>query len=197
MSRPPCAPQRAAIALGSNLDSPPPLEFSPGDRAAHLAAARAAIAKLKGTVLLSASKNHETEPVGNAPGQDAGGMYLNAAVTIETTLSPRQLLDALLEIERTRGRDRAKEERWGPRTLDLDLLLYADRVIDEPGLVVPHPRLAERRFVLEPLAEVAWEWKVPGVLKSVGELLAELARSEGAEQQMEGKPLGGVRPGAG
>ncbi|MFG0306370.1 MAG: 2-amino-4-hydroxy-6-hydroxymethyldihydropteridine diphosphokinase [Phycisphaerales bacterium JB040] len=161
----PCNRQKAAVALGSNVDS------ERGDRAAHLAFARDRIARLPGTTLLAASRDYETAPVGLAPGQDTGGPYLNAAVTLETSLSPRQLLDRLLEIERDRGRDRDREERWGPRTLDLDLILYADRVIDEPGLQVPHPRLGERLFVLEPLAEIAPGWTVPLKDATVAELL--------------------------
>jgi len=212
----PCNPKRAAIALGSNVDSPPH-EFDPGDRASHLEAARQAIGKLPQTALLSASRDYGSAPatwptkksvwhahaklehviVGEPEHEHAdsgGGPYLNAAVTIETTLAPRALLDALLEIERTRGRDRSKEQRWGPRTLDLDLLLYADRVIDEPGLTIPHPRMAERLFVLEPLAEIAGDWKMPGSAAFVRDLLAEFVR---AESQIEGKPMPGVTPGAG
>lgn len=81
--------------------------------------------------------------------------YLNAAAVLETTLSARELLDVMLDIERTHGRDRAGESRWAPRTLDLDLLLYGDCVIDEPGLTVPHPEMAQRFFVMRPLAAVA------------------------------------------
>jgi len=164
----PCNRQKAAIALGSNVDS------TQGDRASHLAFARDRIAHLPGTTLLAASRDYETAPVGHTPGQDPGGPYLNAAVTIETSLPPRALLDHLLEIERDRGRDREREQRWGPRTLDLDLILYADLVIDEPGLQIPHPRLGERLFVLEPLAEIAGEWVVPGRDASVSDVFRAL-----------------------
>ena len=89
--------------------------------------------------------------------------FVNAAALLETTLAPRALLDALLAIERAHGRERAADgTRWGPRTLDLDLLLHGDLVIDEPGLVVPHPQLHARAFVLVPLAEVAPDAVVPG-----------------------------------
>jgi 2-amino-4-hydroxy-6-hydroxymethyldihydropteridine diphosphokinase len=109
----------------------------------------------------------ETEPVGPV----VQGPYLNGALRIETALAPRQLLERLLAVESRLGRVRA--ERWGPRTIDLDLLVYADETIDEPGLTVPHPRLHERRFVLEPLAELDPALEIPG-RGSVSALLAEL-----------------------
>jgi 2-amino-4-hydroxy-6-hydroxymethyldihydropteridine diphosphokinase len=99
--------------------------------------------------------------------------FLNGVVEVETDLSPRRLLGALLELERSFGRDRSVVPPLGPRTLDLDLLLYGDQTIAEPGLEVPHPRLHERRFVLEPLAELDPSVVVPG-LGPVGSLLAEL-----------------------
>jgi len=156
----------ALIALGSNLDS------HLGDRAAHLRAGFDGIAALPGTALIDASGTHEPEPVG-PPGQQR---YLNAAARVETALSPRTLLAGLLAIELSRGRDRGAEPRWGPRTLDLDLLLYGDRVIDEPGLTVPHPRLHERPFVLEPASEIASGMVAPGHGATIGELLARLRR---------------------
>ncbi len=157
------APVRAAVALGSNLDS------DLGDRSAHLAMAFASLASLPETSLLARSGAYETAPVG-PPGQ---GPYLNAAAILATRLSARDLLGAMLSIEAARGRNRATEERWGPRTLDLDLIVYADAQIDEPGLTVPHPRLAERAFVLEPLAEIAPDLVVPG-RGTVADLLASL-----------------------
>ncbi len=126
----------AAIGLGSNL----------GDRAAHLRAAVAGIAELG--ELRAVSSLYETAPVGG-PEQ---GAYLNAVVVIATELEPRALLDRLLRLEAAAGRER--RVRWGPRPLDCDVLLYDDRVVDEPGLRVPHPRLTERRFVLDPLLDV-------------------------------------------
>ena len=124
---------RAYVGLGSNL----------GDREATI---RAAIDALPGVVAVSALR--ETEPVGPVDQPP----FLNGAVALETELSPRELLDVLLAVERRLGRER--RERWGPRTIDLDLLLYGDGTIDEPGLSLPHPRLHERRFALEPLAEL-------------------------------------------
>jgi len=89
------------------------------------------------------------------------GSYLNAVVVLDTPLAPRALLDLCLEVESERGRERG--ERLGPRTLDLDVLFHGESVIDEPGLIVPHPRIAERRFVLEPLAEVWGGGPIPGI----------------------------------
>lgn len=147
----------ACIALGSNL----------GDRAGHIRSALEAIAATPGVRLQAASRMVETDPVGPVP----QGNYLNAAAVVSTSLSCRALLDRLLEIERARGRDRTAEQRWGPRTLDLDLLLFGDQIISEPGLVVPHPRLHERAFVLIPLAEVAPEFIVPTLGRTVRSLL--------------------------
>ena len=127
---------RAAIGLGSNL----------GDRVGHLEAATEALATV-GTVA-AVSATYETAPVG---GPDQGS-YLNAVVLVDTTMPPQELLDALLAIEQERGRERA--EKWGPRTIDLDLLLYGAESIDRPGLTVPHPRMTQRRFVLDPLLDV-------------------------------------------
>ena len=130
-------PTRAAIGLGSNL----------GDRARHIADAIGSLSELGD--LVAASALYQTAPMGG-PEQ---GPYLNAVAVIDTNLSARRLLEACLEIEQAHGRER--REKWGPRTLDLDIVLFGSAVIDEPGLTVPHPELANRRFVLEPLAE-AW-----------------------------------------
>lgn len=157
MPEPP-AVTRAAIALGSNL----------GDRAAHIDAALASIAAVPRISVVAVSAVIQTAPVGPAP----QGPFLNAAALLDTSLTPRDLLAVLHEIERRRGRDRSAEKRWGPRTLDLDLLLFGSLVIDEPGLTVPHPRMHERRFVLEPLAQIAPGWIVPTLGKSVADLLA-------------------------
>jgi 2-amino-4-hydroxy-6-hydroxymethyldihydropteridine diphosphokinase len=113
------------------------------------------------------SQLRETEPVGVVEQP----LFLNGAVVLNTSLSPRELLDRLLEIERELGR--VRDARWGPRVVDLDLLVYGDRQIDEPGLRVPHPRLHERRFALEPLLELDPELDVPG-LGRVEDALAAL-----------------------
>jgi 2-amino-4-hydroxy-6-hydroxymethyldihydropteridine diphosphokinase len=126
---------RAFLALGSNL----------GDRRAHL---QFAIDSLPDVVAVSSI--HETAPVGGPEGQ---GPYLNAVVQLDTELSPRELLDWCRRLEDAAGRVRT--ERWGPRPLDVDVLLVGDLVVDEPDLVVPHPRMWERDFVLMPLKELA------------------------------------------
>jgi 2-amino-4-hydroxy-6-hydroxymethyldihydropteridine diphosphokinase len=139
---------RAFVGLGSNL----------GDRETTL---RAAVGRLRGlpqTKVRGVSAFRDTEPVGYVHQP----RFLNGAVELETGLAPRELLDALLELERDFGRDRSASPPQGPRTLDLDLLLYGDEAIDEPGLEVPHPRLQERAFVLEPLAELDPALEVPG-----------------------------------
>ncbi len=159
-------PVLACIALGSNLPSPA------GDRADTIASAVRAIAALPHTSLKAASEPIETEPVG-PPGQ---GPYLNAAVSVMTTLGPRELLEALLKIERAHGRER--RERWGARTLDCDLILYGDAVIHEPGLTVPHPEMANRRFVLEPLESIEPDFIVPGDERCIREMLDQISRRE-------------------
>lgn len=133
---------RAYIALGANL----------GDREDALRRAIEAVGRLPGTRVTRVSGWIETEPEGGPAGQ---GKYLNGAMEVETRLRARELLSALLEIESAQGRVRNARERNEPRTLDLDLLLYGKEIIEEEGLVVPHPRMGARRFVLEPLAEIA------------------------------------------
>ena len=128
----------AYIGLGSNL----------GDREKTLRGALDALREHEGIEVTAVSRFHETEPIG--PPQ---GRYLNAVAELRTTLGPRELLGALQEIEDRFGRERAVH--WGPRTLDLDLLLYGDVIINEPDLQVPHPHMHERLFVLEPLCEIA------------------------------------------
>ncbi len=149
---------RAYVGLGANL----------GPREATILRAIDLLAAEPGIDVLELSSLRETEPVGITD-QPA---FVNGAVAMETSLPPRELLDALLRVERELGRMRTGE-RWGPRTIDLDLLLYAGEVVDEPGLTVPHPRLHERRFALEPLAELEPELEIPGRGK-VSNLLTEL-----------------------
>ena len=153
----------ACIGLGSNL----------GDRAAHIHAALGHLDALPGTRLVASSSLHETQAVrvGNA---DPGGAYLNAAAMVYTTLPPRELLDALKAIEQRLGRNAATMPHGAPRTLDLDLLLYGEEEITEPGLTVPHAALHERAFALAPLAEIAPDLLVPTRGMSVGECLARL-----------------------
>lgn len=129
-------------------------------------AALGLLGDLTGTRVVRASGLYETLPVG--PGGQ--GLYLNAAAVLETTRSPHELLAGLLGIERALGRDRPSGERWGPRVIDLDLLLYGEQTLSVPGLTLPHPRMCERAFVLVPLAEVAGDWPVPGAGLTVGVL---------------------------
>ena len=135
------------LGLGSNL----------GNRIEHLARGRKAIAEKAGAIL-AASSIYDTAPWGPVP-QDN---YLNQVLCVSTTLAPRDLLAALHEIERAAGRDRRNEVRYGPRVLDLDILMYGDRTVQEDGLVIPHPRIAERAFVLVPLAEIAPDLAIGG-----------------------------------
>jgi 2-amino-4-hydroxy-6-hydroxymethyldihydropteridine diphosphokinase len=130
--------ERAYVALGSNL----------GDRAAHLAAARDALSRLPGTTLVAASTVEETAPLGGR----AQPPYLNQMVLLETRLTPRELLAACQAIERAGGRVRT--ERWGARTLDLDIVRYGQRRVTEPDLIIPHPELPNRDFWQRELAEL-------------------------------------------
>ena len=130
--------ERAAIALGSNIDDPE----------GHVKRAFDEIAALPETRLVARSGLHRTKPVGYANQPD----FVNAMALVETSLEPRALLDALLAIEQRHGRERTIPN--GPRTLDLDIIVYGERVIDEPGLKVPHPRAAQREFVMATLREV-------------------------------------------
>lgn len=142
------------LSLGSNL----------GDREGNL---RAAIERLRELGEVSAvSSFYETEPVEmtNQP------WFLNCAVAMETERMPKQLLSAVLGIERSLGRNRKKTQPKGPRTLDIDIILFGNSVIEMPGLRVPHPRMAARRFVLEPLAEIAAEVRHPVIKKTMREL---------------------------
>jgi 2-amino-4-hydroxy-6-hydroxymethyldihydropteridine diphosphokinase len=139
---------RAYVALGSNL----------GDREGTLRAALEALAAEPGIDVVAVSRFYDTEPVGYVDQP----RFLNGAAALETELPARELLERLLAVELRFGRSREDVPAQGPRTLDLDLLLYGDAEIDEPGLRVPHPRLHERRFVLEPLADLDPALEVPG-----------------------------------
>ena len=147
---------RAYVGLGGNI----------GDRRAHLEQALDLLTREPGIEIVAVSSIRETDPVGYVEQP----RFLNAVAALETELAPRELLERLLAVERVLGRERAGP-RFGPRTIDLDLLLYGGEVVEEPGLTVPHPRLAERRFVLEPLAELAPDLVLPDG-RRIGELLS-------------------------
>jgi 2-amino-4-hydroxy-6-hydroxymethyldihydropteridine diphosphokinase len=153
-------PVPVAIALGSNL----------GDRSSHLAFAVDRLGRILSD--LRRSTWIETDPVGVAGPQ---ARFLNGAVVGFTTLAPTALLEVLLAIERERGRERP--HAGAARTLDLDLILYGSQRVDEAGLTVPHPRFRERRFVLEPLAEIAGDWIDPVTGLQISALLRSLALS--------------------
>lgn len=148
---------RVAVALGSNV----------GDRRAHLDYAASKLRVFLGN--LTVSRYYGTVPVGVSGPQP---LFLNAAAFGESAMSARALLEALLAIERERGRERPYAN--APRTLDLDLILFGDTVLDEPGLTVPHPRFRERRFVLEPLAEIAPALVDPVSRRTIADLLLDL-----------------------
>jgi 2-amino-4-hydroxy-6-hydroxymethyldihydropteridine diphosphokinase len=150
---------RAYVGLGSNL----------GERRALLDEALRRLGDHPAVEVVAVSSFRETDPVGVVDQP----RFLNAAAALETSLAPRELLDLLLAVERDLGRDRSAG-RWGPRTVDLDLLLAEDTVLDEPGLTVPHPRLHERRFVLEPLLELD-----PGLALPDGTRLRDLLGPDG------------------
>ncbi len=159
----------AYIALGSNLAEP----------AAQLRAGFAAIAELPRTRLTARSSLYRSAPVGYANQPD----FINAVAAIETALAPRELLEALLNAEHARGRVRGFAN--APRTLDLDIVVYGDRQVSEPGLTIPHPRLHERAFVLVPLVEIAPDCRIPGLGKA-----ADLLRSVdvGSVTRLAGAP---------
>jgi 2-amino-4-hydroxy-6-hydroxymethyldihydropteridine diphosphokinase len=150
---------RAYVGLGANL----------GDREGTIGRALQLLASDPSIDLVAVSTLRETEPVGDTDQP----FFMNGAAMVETELSPRALLARLLAIERELGRVRNEERRFGPRTIDLDLLVYGDRVVDEPGLTVPHPRLAERRFALEPLHELD-----PGLTLPDGRAVRDLLGSQ-------------------
>jgi len=149
-------PQLAYLSLGSNV----------GDRVAHL---RDAIARLESIGrVVSVSSFYETEPV-EVTDQP---WFLNCAVGLETALTAEQLMARLLQLEQEMGRRRIQKK--GPRTIDIDILLFDDLILDSPDVTIPHPAMQKRRFVLEPLAEIAAEARHPGIKKTIRELLEEL-----------------------
>lgn len=150
----------AYLCLGSNL----------GDRAGTMARATGLLARA-GLTILSRSSLYETPPWGPVP----QGPYLNMVAVVETELSARELLNLLLGVEHAFGRDRSRETRFGPRTIDIDILLFGDEAVDEPDLEIPHPRMMERAFALVPLVEIAPYLRVGGV--SVVTALEGLDRS--------------------
>jgi 2-amino-4-hydroxy-6-hydroxymethyldihydropteridine diphosphokinase len=169
----PVTPCPAFVGLGSNL----------GDREAHLHFAVCALDELADVTVVGLSPLYETEAVG--PPQ---GAYLNGVAELETSLAPRELLHALLAVEARAGRTRDPEERYSPRTLDLDLLLHGEHQVDEPGLQVPHPRMHERAFVLIPFADLAPACVHPGSDLTIA-LLAERVRGDRGVRRWP-RPLG-------
>jgi 2-amino-4-hydroxy-6-hydroxymethyldihydropteridine diphosphokinase len=149
----------AYIALGANI----------GERAINIQKAVDAINHTNGVTVGSVSRSFENSAVG---GPEGSPDFLNAVVEVETSLEPGALLLRLLDIERSLGRER--REKWGPRIIDLDLILYGDQIIDTPELKIPHPLMHQRRFVLEPLVEIAPGVRHPILNKTARQLLAEL-----------------------
>lgn len=152
------APVIAFVGLGGNV----------GAATTTLRAAIGDLSALPDTQLLRASRLYRTPAWGMEDQPD----FVNAVAMLETQLAPQALLEHLLAIERIHGRSRNADLRWGPRTLDLDLLLYGDAVIDEPGLHVPHPQLHKRAFALQPLVEIAPETVIPGIGRASDALAA-------------------------
>lgn len=181
-------PVLAVVGIGGNI----------GDAAATVRASFEALDRIPHTRLLRRSRLYRTP----AWGVTAQADFVNAAALVETTLPPLDLLHALLQLEREAGRERRADgsDRWGPRTLDLDLLLYGDVGLDLPGLRVPHPRLAERAFALVPLVEVAPDAMIPGVGPAAHALAALVADDiqvlDGGNTADPGADEPGHRPGA-
>jgi 2-amino-4-hydroxy-6-hydroxymethyldihydropteridine diphosphokinase len=156
-------PVTAYIALGANL----------GDRRGSIARAIDLLRATPGVTVTKTSSLLENAAVGGPPDSPP---FLNGAVEVHTTLAPRELLARLLEIERALGRER--REKWGPRSIDLDLLLYGDRIVHEPDLIIPHPLMHTRPFVLDPLNEIAPDTVHPGLRKRINEIRSGSQKSE-------------------
>ncbi len=152
----------AYIGIGSNL----------GDKRGNIRRAVEALGADPGNRRVRCSPLYSTEPVGKKD-QD---WFVNGVVSLETSLGPRELLELLISIEKKMGR--VRREKWGPRTIDLDILFYEDQILKEPNLQVPHPRLHERKFVLLPLRDLAPDWIHPELGKTVSRLLSELDTQE-------------------
>ncbi|MBW3662607.1 MAG: 2-amino-4-hydroxy-6-hydroxymethyldihydropteridine diphosphokinase [Actinobacteria bacterium] len=172
-------PVDAYLGLGSNV----------GARLDTIEAAVRDLHDAEGIDVTALSGVYDTEPVGGIE-QDP---YLNAVVAVRTTLAPQRLLTTVQAIEERHGRDRSREQRWGPRTLDIDILLYGDRTIDDEDLVVPHPRLRERAFVLVPLMEVMPAGELPDGTR-LSSIVAEMAPIEGVELHVRLAGLPGSGP---
>jgi 2-amino-4-hydroxy-6-hydroxymethyldihydropteridine diphosphokinase len=168
---------RVWIGLGSNV----------GDRLENLRRGLSCLDRLAGTRVAVVSSVYECEPVGKTDQP----WFMNAVAEIETGLEPRDLLREILRIERLCGRERL--ERWGPRTLDLDILIYGNRVESEAGLVIPHERLTERAFALLPLSEIAPDLVVPGRGVTVSRLVEALPEGGPAVRRVEGPPAPNAR----
>ena len=154
----------AFLGLGSNI----------GEAIRNLRRALDALRRTRGVEVVRASSVYISEPIGSSDQPD----FANAVAMVRTDLSPRRLLDCALRVEKSLGRDRT--ERWGPRVIDIDILLYDGLRIEEEGLTIPHPRMAERLFVLAPLAEIAPETRLNG--RPVGELAADLEDTQRCER---------------
>ncbi|MDR0881763.1 MAG: 2-amino-4-hydroxy-6-hydroxymethyldihydropteridine diphosphokinase [Candidatus Adiutrix sp.] len=168
---PPALDRAAIIGLGANLEDPP----------GKILEAVRRLSQTSGLKFLAISSLYLTEPQGGPPDQ---AWYCNAVAGFESRLAPERLLAALLATEEVMGRRRA--EPCGPRVIDLDFLARGDLVIDQPGLILPHPRLPQRLFVLAPLAEIAPDWRHPVNGRTAAELLAELDTTGQGLKKMEG-----------
>ncbi len=160
---------RAYLSIGSNL----------GGRVENCVIAVARLARTRDVDVRGVSSVYETEPWGKSDQPD----FMNVVVELETKMPPRALLEACKEIEELMGR--VPGERWGPRVIDLDILLYEDRVLQDDDLIVPHPRMHQRRFVLQPLAEIAPGALHPLLKKTASELLGDLGGSGGRVKKLE------------